>query len=183
MLLTALAFSLGATGQVAYKQLATSQLELTGTSTLHNWEMTSKDVTCLVNFSLNPDGTPIELSGLKMTLPAESLKSGKGAMDKNAYNSLKTDQFKTISFTATSAKFTGDKVKVSGSLTIAGTTKTTDVDATCKVMPDKSLQCKGSKSFKMSEYKVDPPSFAFGTVKTGDDVTILFEMNLSPVKP
>ncbi len=169
--------------QVAYKQLPTSKLELTGTSTLHNWEMTSKDLSIQVNFKLNADGTPAELDGLKVSLPAESLKSGKGAMDKNAYNSLKTEQFKSIIFSATSGKFNADKVKLNGNLTISGVTQAIELEATCKEQPDKSLQCKGTKALKMSDYKVEPPTFAFGTVKTGNDININFEVNLSPVKP
>lgn len=169
--------------QVAYKQNATSKLELTGTSTLHNWEMTSKEVSCQVNFTLNADGTPATLDGLKVSLPAESLKSGKGAMDKNAYNSLKTDQHKNITFVAATGKFDQGKVKLSGSLTISGTSQNIELEAVCKVQPDKSLQCKGTKPLKMSDYKVEPPTFAFGTVKTGNDITVNFEMNLSPIKP
>jgi hypothetical protein len=29
---------------------------------------------------------------------------------------------------------------------------------------------------------VVPPSFMFGTIKTGDDITITFEVTLAPIK-
>lgn len=41
-------------------------------------------------------GKLVAINQLKISVPAESLKSGKEGMDKNAYNALKTDQYRTI---------------------------------------------------------------------------------------
>jgi len=38
------------------------------------------------------------------------------------------------------------------------------------------------KKIKMSDYGIDPPSFMFGTVKTGDEMTVSFNVNLAPVQ-
>jgi polyisoprenoid-binding protein YceI len=114
-------------------------------------------------------------------LAAESLKSGKGAMDKNAYNSLKTDKHKQITFQVTSTKITGRNIICNGNLTIAGVTKAIEVSA---VYDNRNggFGFKGSKKFKMSEYGVEPPTFMFGSIKTGDEITISFDVALSPIK-
>lgn len=167
--------------QAPYRQTQVV-ITIAGTSTMHDWTMTSKEGKLQANIAVNDDGTLAQIASLNLTVPAESLKSGKGAMDKNAYSSLKTDQFKQITFALTSTKIEGNNVKCTGSLTISGVTKTINLDAVCTVQPDNALTCKGSKAFKMSEYKVEPPTFMFGSIKTGDDITINFETTLSPVK-
>jgi polyisoprenoid-binding protein YceI len=168
-------------GQAPYRQNQVS-ITIAGTSTMHDWTMTTKDGVLQANLTLNADGTLSQINSLQLNVPAESLKSGKGAMDKNAYNSLKTDKFKQITFALTSTQVTGNEVKCTGNLTISGVTKVVQLDASCKLQPDNTFNCKGSKALKMTEYKVEPPTFMFGSIKTGDDITISFETTLSPVK-
>src|SRR5689334_20539 len=92
ILVLAIAFSsLNVLAQGRYVQSNTSTISIDGTSTLHEWSMTSKEVLCDAVFESNSEGNPVRLTSLVVTLPAESLKSGKSAMDKNAYNALKTD--------------------------------------------------------------------------------------------
>lgn len=171
-----------AQAQTGYKQTGASLVKVAGTSTLHEWEMTSKEATYQANFKVSPEGAPVQLNSLTVSIPAESLKSGKGAMDKNAYNSLKTDQYKTITFALTTSKMEEGKIKCNGNLTISGVTKPIEIVATCKTQSDNSMKCNGSKALKMTDYKVDPPTFMFGSIKTGDEITVTFDVNLSPVK-
>jgi Uncharacterized conserved protein len=166
--------------QAPYRQTQVA-ISIAGTSTMHDWTMTSKEAKLEGTFTVN-EGALTQLAALNFSLPAESLKSGKGAMDKNAYSSLKTNQYKQIAFALTSAKVEGSIIKCVGNLTISGVTKSIQLDANYKVMPDNSLVCKGSKLIKMTDYKVEPPSFMFGSVKTGDEITISFETTLSPDK-
>jgi polyisoprenoid-binding protein YceI len=168
--------------QTTYKQTPASNITVAGTSTLHAWTMTSKDTQYLATFENGPDGAPTHLKTLSLTIPSQSLKSEHSGMDKNAYSSLKTDKFKNITFSLTTASIEKNIYKCTGNLTIVGVTKLTNVDATCQVKPDLSMTCTGSKTFKMSDFQVDPPSFMFGTVKTGDEITITFNAELAPVK-
>jgi len=70
---------------------------LSGTSTLHDWDMKSSKGTTDVNFEVANDKLT-GISGLSFVMPAESLKSEHSAMDKNAYKALNTDKNKNISF-------------------------------------------------------------------------------------
>lgn len=163
--------------------VAAGTIAINGTSTLHNWEMTAQKPTCEALFVQNGTGALTDLTALSFSLPAEALKSGKGPMDKNAYKALKTGANRNITFTATSATVTPTgantyQVKCNGKLSIAGTARETDLVAICKQNPDKSLQVTGSKKFKMTDYKVEPPSFMFGSVTTGDAITLNFNLTL-----
>jgi polyisoprenoid-binding protein YceI len=170
---------LSAAGQANYKQ--TGAITIAGTSTMHDWTMTSKEANYSAGFEIGADGTPTKLNTVTLTVPAESLKSGKGAMDNNAYKALKTDKNKQITFQLTGSKISGKVITCTGNLTIAGTTKPVDVDVTYEVK-NGTVVCKGSKKIKMTDYSVEPPSFMFGSVKTGDEITVTFDVTLSQIK-
>ncbi len=168
-------------GQTNYKQSGTTNITIAGTSTMHDWTMTSQGANYIASFEINADGTPSALNSVSVTVPAESLKSKEKAMDKNAYNSLKTDKYRDITFTLTSAKVVQKTLTCTGNLTIAGTTKPFEVDVVYEAK-NGNLICKGSRKIKMTDFKVDPPTFMFGAIKTGDEITITFDVTLAPTK-
>lgn len=165
--------------QDAYKTQKASVM-IAGTSTMHDWEMKGEAFTCTANFKME-SGKVVEVSGLHLTIPVSSLKSGKGAMDKNAYSALKADDHKNISFVLTSSKIVGNKLLSSGNLTIAGVTKPIELESTYTLNADNTITTKTTESFKMTEYKVEPPSFMFGSVTTGDAITLTFELTFKKI--
>jgi hypothetical protein len=40
------------------------------------------------------------------------------------------------------------------------------------------MQISGSKKLKMTEFDMVPPTALMGTIKTGDEVTVTFNLNL-----
>lgn len=175
----ALAGSLVATAQTNFRQTAEASVTIAGTSTMHDWTMTSKDVNCQADFVLNADGAPTQLQRLSVTIPAESLKSHKDGMDKNAYKALKTSQHKTISFQLGNATVQGNNITASGNLTISGVTQKIELQATCLTQADKSIRCTGKKDLNMTDYQVEPPTFMFGSIKTGNAITLTFDVKLA----
>jgi len=166
-------------GQDSYKAQKAS-VSISGTSTMHDWEMKGEGFTCNSQFSL--EGNKVTgVKGLQLTIPVTALKSGKGAMDKNAYSALKADDHKQIVYALTSSKIVGNKIISSGNLTIAGVTKPMEVESTFTVNADNTISTKTSKSFKMSEFNVEPPSFMFGSVTTGDAITLTFDFTFKKI--
>ncbi|GCC51037.1 YceI family protein [Chryseotalea sanaruensis] len=165
--------------QDVYKTQKAS-VSIKGTSTMHDWEMKSEAFSCQSSFTLDNN----KVSGVKslsLSIPVQTLKSGKGAMDKNAYSALKAESHKQISYTISSTKLVSDKLICTGNLTIAGVTKPMDVETICSVNADNTIACKTIKSFKMSEFKVEPPSFMFGSVTTGDEITLEFNLTFKKI--
>ena len=173
-------FSLSSKAQSRYVQTNSSRISISGTSTLHEWTMTSDKVNYDAAIETSSQGIPQQLISLIVSVPAESLKSGKGGMDKNAYSALKTDKNKNITFQLISAKIEDKTIRCHGNLSIAGTTKQIDVEANYTILPDGSIQCKGSKKLAMRDYNVEPPSFMFGSVTTGNEITVSFDVILAP---
>lgn len=176
-----LSASFFAASQISYRQSGNIKVTIAGTSTLHDWTMVSTEATCNAVIETSADGQPVKVQTIAFSLPSESLKSGKGAMDNNAYNSLKTNKFKHISFRLVTARVSEKQVFCNGELTIAGTTKAIDIQAPFELKAGNPV-FKVVKKIKMSEFNVEPPSFMFGSVKTGDEVTITIDVPLTPSK-
>lgn len=170
--------------QQSYKIAPQSSLTVSGTSTMHDWSMTSNALQGQLQLLIE-NGQLQAVQQVQLKLPAESLKSGKEAMDKNAYKALNTGKHANISFELLQIKSleqtaAGTKVVALGKLTINGQTKTETIEVLAKTDAKGMLSLTGSKSFKMSSYGVEPPSFMFGSVSTGDAVTVSINLLLSP---
>lgn len=178
-----MSFSLHGNRNTTAFRLQNLNLAVTGTSTLHDWEIKSTKGQAEVAFVLVSDKLT-GISGLNFSIPAESLKSGNSLMDNNTYKALKTGEHKNISYLLTTgniASIDGNtfQIKTTGRLTIAGTTKETDIVATAKYnAADKSFTVTGSKKIKMSQWGVKPPTVMMGTIKTGDDINITFNARI-----
>src|SRR5687768_2165064 len=61
--------------QDTYK-IQKASVVIAGTSTMHDWEMKSEAFTCTANFKMEGNKV-VEVSGLQLTIPVSSLKSGK----------------------------------------------------------------------------------------------------------
>jgi len=164
--------------QTKYNMKPGYDIHVAGTSSLHDWEMTSDNSKGSMVASIESDKLA-KVKELKITVVTESLKSGKSGMDKNAYEALKSKDNKEVTFTSTKVKVSGELVTATGELCIAGAKKNTTITATCAVQSNGEINCKGSKKIKMTEYNVDPPTAMFGTIKTGDDLEIVFDVTFT----
>ena len=183
ILLFSLSLVINAGAQVKYHTKDDLNLLISGTSTLHEWDMKAAKGEVNAVFTFDAKGQITGLSSLTVTVPAEALKSEHSGMDKNAYKALKTSANPTITFVLTSATVTpidanSVTVKATGKLTIAGFTKEIVLVTVCKVNADKSVTVSGSQKISMTDYKVEPPTFMFGAVKTGNDITLKLSLTI-----
>lgn len=184
LLTTASIICTSVVAQTVYQSKALD-ISLTGTSTLHDWTMKAAVGKSEAAFVVDQNNKVISLSRLSFTLPATALKSESNMMDKNTYKALNTKENPNISFVLTSATVTstgGNNYKLNciGKLTIAGTTKETDLTATGTYNPtDKSFAVTGVKKMKMTDYNVKPPTVMLGTIKTGNDIAIAYNVKFS----
>lgn len=174
-------FKADKTEMQAYKtNAATSTMVIAGTSTLHDWEMKAVNLTGDLDIEVYDQS--LKINDLKLTVPVEALRSGKAAMDNNAYKALKKDEHPNIVYHLVSVseieKLASDEYKMlsRGKLTVAGKSRILNVPIKVKVLKD-GVACSGSCSFNMSSFDVEPPSFMMGAVTTGDKITITFTIN------
>ncbi|MDG1572749.1 YceI family protein [Robiginitalea sp. M366] len=166
-------------GQQYRIQNQKEDLLVTGTSTLHDWEITAESKTGTLQ--LDATGELPAITKLDLSVEAESLKSGKESMDNNTYKALNTKSYKQIRFQLdrmskieiVAASGNRYKATLHGKLTIAG--KTRDIDLECQLtLTDSQIVLKGAKPLLMTDFGIDPPKALLGTIKTGDQIEILF---------
>ncbi|MBC7867465.1 MAG: YceI family protein [Gloeobacteraceae cyanobacterium ES-bin-316] len=176
--------TLSGVAQTSYHSKA-FDIRLNGTSNIHDWEMKALAGSSEASLMINASGQVTSLTSLSFTLPAVNLKSKHTQMDKNTYKALNTTKNPNISFVLTSATITptgGNNYQLScvGKLSIAGTVKHTDLVATGKYNPaDKSFTVTGMKKMKMTDYGVAPPKAMMGTIKTGDAISISYNLKFT----
>ena len=157
---------------------------VSGTSTMHDWVMKSSLGDCTATFVLDDKGNLKDVTAMNLTVSSKVLKSGKGAMDKNAYKALKADKNPNITAVLKSAEVTTKDnksytVKSMIKLTIAGKTLDTELISQVKRINDNSFSVKGEKKISMKDYGMEPPSFMLGAVTTGNDVVLNFDLVLN----
>lgn len=156
-----------------------SKMIVEGSSNIHDWEVEAEDCRGDLNVELE-GGQLVKINNLDFTVIAESLKSGKSGMDKNTYKALKTDDYDKITYKLTKVDnidcTSGSSCKVitSGYLTIAGAKKAVDITFDANVS-DSKIVLSGSKTIKMSQFNIEPPTAMFGAITTDDEVTVNFK--------
>ena len=182
-LITSLMVSINLPAQQVYKIGPETHVQVDGTSTLHEWTCKVETVSGEGKFSV--EGTTLsEITQLKVSMAANSLKSGKGAMmDKNTCKALKADEYPQIVYELLSAKvLPGGKLSTAGKLTIAGVSKEVKMEVSYLVTQAGKVTVKGALPILLTEYKIDPPTAMMGTIKTGEEVKVVFHAVFSASK-
>ena len=162
-----------------YSFQADSRLWVEGTSTIHDW--TCEASTLDGSLSVVTADAP-QVSDVTVAVPVESLECKNGTMNRKAKKALGADDHPQITFELTTASVStevaeGDfAVDATGTLTIAGTTKTTELTAQGYRLENGQMRFKGSYPMQMTDFGVDPPSAMLGTLKTGDEVVVHFDV-------
>jgi len=165
-------------------RLTKSDISIAGTSNLHDWESAVTKVSWRGTFGFT-DGVLSELKDVKVNIPVEGIISTKGRiMDGKTHSALKGEEHPNITFTMTSATITNNGTKstvaAKGQLTVAGATRTINLQVMLTPLTDGQYQVAGTYPMKMTDFGIDPPTALLGSLTTGDDVTIKFNLTLSP---
>lgn len=163
-------------------KLSSSESKLTvfGTSNVHDWEVVANTMSGAAVFETE-NGALKTIKSMSFIVVSESLKSGKSGMDKNTFKALMTDKHKNIVFVVTNIlKVTANSngtytVATQGNLTMCGVTKKISQTFTIKVVGGK-FTVSGKQTIDMTVYGIEPPKALMGTIKTGKDVTIDFNV-------
>lgn len=162
-----------------YRPAPGSYVIVTGTSTLHGWEMRSENPGSEVVFSIDDEGNPESLESVVFRLKKKSLESNTSGLNRKAYEAMEAERYPEIVFTGKGngrLEKNGDKYEVTttGELKISGVTRQVTVNATCTNNDDTGLVCSGSQKLKMSDFNIDPPVMMFGALRAGDEVTVSY---------
>nr|WP_315195849.1 YceI family protein [uncultured Flavobacterium sp.] len=172
------AMVLSANAQKNYTLDTKTSFSVLGTSSLHDWEMKSASKTGTANLTVT-ESKLADITSIDITLPAESIKSEKKSMDKVAYETLKTDKFKNIKYVLKSTEKVNETTwNLTGTYTIAGVSKVVKTQVKTTVV-NGIVNIQGSNKITFTEFGLKSPTAMFGTIKTGEDLTIKFNLNFN----
>jgi hypothetical protein len=179
--LSSLATGTGNTEEHSSYRASDAIITVTGTSTLHDWEMKSENASSEVTFIINEEGQPDDIESVIFRLRTNTLKSDKSGLDRRAYEAMNAGSHPEIIFRTNgnnNMEQKGDSYRInsSGELTVAGVTRKISVNATCVNGDDRKLVCSGSQMLKMSDFNIEPPVMMLGTLRTGDEITITYNI-------
>jgi polyisoprenoid-binding protein YceI len=162
-----------------YRLDPASTMVIKGTSSLHDWssDVTKMDGNLIVK---SETGGPDRIEEFNLTIPVVSIKSDKNVMDNKTYEALKMKEFPEIRFHLDEVKsMTPDRISASGKLTIAGKSRDVHIESGYYKLSASKIELRGQKKIKMTDFAVEPPTALMGTLKTGDEVTVIFKVVLA----
>lgn len=153
-----------------------ASINVHGTSNVHDWDTKPTKVTG--ELGLN---NAKQISTIAIKMDVKSLKSGNGIMDSKTYDAFNYKKNPYIVFLltdASQAKLTENdtEITLSGNLSFGGQTRKISIKTIVKITKSGDYQLKGSVPLKMTDYKMKPPTAMLGTMKTGDVVTVEFDL-------
>lgn len=161
-----------------------SKVMVKGTSTLHDWRCKVEQLSG--ELQAEKSGTTLKsIKSMQIQMVVKSMKSLKedgkyydSGMDKNVYKALNADKYPQITFNlkkVNSISASGD-ISAVATVSIGGVAKDIVVTGDVKVLANGAVRIFGKKEMKMTDFNVTPPKAMLGAIKTGDDISIEFDV-------
>jgi hypothetical protein len=174
--------------QSNYKMGSDYSFIIRGGSNIRDWSEFVADADGIASVSMEKEGY-LNIYEVRILIRASDIKSmgvEGTAMNKRTYETLKADQYPTISFIATTPvgflAMDGKKhlVETDGILVIAGTRKIISLRPIVSVNTDGNIDIEGDVFLKMSDFGINPPVALFGLLQVKDELTVHFSVRLTP---
>lgn len=164
-----------------YRFTPDSRVWVEGTSNVHDWSCEAEQLTGSLN-AATTNASLSSLTGLTVSVPVAGLECGNGTMNRKLRDALGSSPIRfqlsnaRVGQPNSSGRFLAE---ANGQLTIHGTSRTQRVRANGRRLANNRFQFTGETSLKMSDFGVQPPRALAGTLRTGDQVTVKFDVTVS----
>lgn len=164
--------------------LSSARVSLEGTSNIHAYTASTTTVHVTMEIGGTPTGDVLEHAlqpgGLKtfdVTIPAATLVSEKGDLNKNMHKALKVHEHPDIRFRLGTLERLGNAYRATGSLTIAGVEREIALNLQVE-RKGAALAVTGNTELLMTDYGIAPPKAMLGMLKTNPKVQLRIELML-----
>jgi polyisoprenoid-binding protein YceI len=121
---------------------------------------------------------PGALRKFELQIPVNGFASDKDGLKKKFLETIKAKEHPYITFALGSYTVEGAVVRASGTLTVAGVARPIDLELNVKDTPA-GVQVAATRALSMKEFGIKAPTMFMGMLKTNDQVTIKFELQLT----
>jgi polyisoprenoid-binding protein YceI len=169
----------------------TSEVTVEGTSSMHAWHCKTNKLNAYVDVDAGyaKDLTKVTrpIAAVQVNIVVKTLSCGNSQMDRNMYSTLKADENQLIKYTLSGYDLLNGTVapasfaaKTNGTLSIAGQTKPIDMKINAERTSDGKAVAQGEQTLLLTDFGITPPSFMFGALKVGNEVTVKFTLKAGP---
>lgn len=152
-------------------------IEVLGSSNVRSWSCTSTQLAGTMEAEL--DGQRLtSVDGVRVSIPVQALNCGNGQLTSKVRELLANGNNNLIRFTLTNAELAQNQVRTTGTLNIAGVSRSTRINATAAAADNGRIRLTGEVALKMSDFGIDPPTAMLGTLRSDDDVTVRFNVTV-----
>ena len=168
------------------KMAGSSKVWIDGTSTLHDWKTSCKGTTGTFTIPETvfgaKTGDNVDLK-TSIIVPVKMISHEKEDLVDNLQEAMEADKFPIVKYTVTQASIVSSDatkavLKTTGKLNIHGVEKVVSFNVNL-VKTATGMEVKGVANVNMKDHGIDPPTMMLGTIKTGKDVRIGFDMDLT----
>lgn len=154
-------------------------LTIDGTSTMHDYSLkTTKLIVTAAEVAgpvLLQAGT---LQAFALQIPLRDFTTEKEPLKKKFLETMKADKHPVITFKLASYTAEDALIRAKGMLTVAGVEKEIDLDLAVKET-SAGVHVSGTRTLSMKEFGIKAPTMFMGMLKTNDQVTIKFALQLT----
>jgi hypothetical protein len=172
-------------------------MQIKGTATMHSWscdvtnvegEMQVAPSTSADEGSSEEASSPHQITAATVTAPVAAIECGNGRMNRDLRKAMQAEQHPTIRFEVEDVSIEAhpdssgewQQFRSTGTLSIAGSTRTTTVVAAGRRQVNGRIRLVGEKTLRMTDFGIEPPTALLGMMQTGDEVTIPFDVTAAP---
>lgn len=158
---------------------AESSIWIDGTSNRSDWTVRANEITGAVRA-----GEATAPDSLAITVASGEIKGDKGTiMNRKIIGALKSREHPEIVYRLTGAAVSeadAGTLLTEGQLTIAGVTKTVEMEVTAEQLEGGAVRYMGMTPILFTDYGMRPPSALAGALRTGNEVTVHFDVTFAP---
>ena len=158
-----------------------SQLWIDGTSTRSDWTVYAEDIEG--NFALVVAEDALQIEQVEFAVRAADIVSRRSTiMDRLIDDALLVDEHPIIRYdlSGSTPGATPSTYTTEGTLTMGGETRDVQFEVTAERLDDGKIRFTGTHPVIMSEYGLQAPVAMFGALRTGDEVTVHFDVVVAP---
>lgn len=173
----------------AVSALPESVIRLEGDSTLRKFTSTASkfrfEAKVTGDAKIDEKAAPWIFREFELVIPVKAMKSGDETLDEHMQEAMKTEEHPDIRIKLSSFKL-GEKnsdgtraVDAAGEISVSGVTKPIELQATVSV-EGRKVKASGQKKLLMTDYGIEPPTMMLGTIRTRNEINIVFEAAFAP---
>lgn len=178
---------------VTYSAKTGSLLKISGTSSVHDWEVKTRLIGGKMEWDSSFPLDPLKAELPKLTktpkvsviIPVRNIESGKQRMNEVMHGAMKAQKHKFARYNLTEIKVTDNKRKAGdpilfetkGTLNVNGKSVPVSMQVSIAKGKEGKLKVSGKTKLRMSQFGISPPApkIALGLITTGDEVSVEFD--------